>query len=620
MSASATELAKSMVAAWQAGRFEQVIALAGRAHAEAAGDEQVLALLGMSQQQTGRHAQAMATFERLSRMRPDVSAYWNNLGVACRHAGDPVAAEHALLTAKSLAPRDADVHFNLGLLYIGQRRWPQAREALLDAVQLAPQHVEARLRAAHACHMCGDSDGEEAMLEQAGDWPPQPAAQALVLAAMLSAQGRLEEALGVLVQARLPESSAADPLRLRITAQRVALYERNNLLGDAQRELRQLPLAGLDALPVGAEQARVEGWRAHAVVAMREGRHADAAALYRRVLDAAGDAEVRAAAAFGLAVALDRQARHHDAWQTVELAHAAQMELVREVAPELLAPDSQPLPMAAKSVDANGFAAWKPLAGPSSRHSPVFVIGFPRSGTTLLEQMLDAHPDFRSMGERGHVYNLIERMEHAGQRYPDDLADLAQDDADQLRAVYDGLVRRVLPDLGQRRLVDKNPLNMLCLPMILRLYPAARIILCLRHPCDVLLSCSMQSFRSPAFMVMCSSLPRLARGYAQAFEQCCGHLDVFAPKMLEWRYESVVADFEGSVARLGEYLDVEDAAPMLDFARHAGAKRFIDTPSYAQVTQPVSNAAVGHWRDYLEQFEPVLPILRPWIERFGYVV
>ncbi|HET9817865.1 MAG TPA: sulfotransferase [Rhodanobacteraceae bacterium] len=618
MSASATELAKSMVAAWQAGRFEQVIALAGQAPADAADGEQVLALLGMAQQQTGRHAQAVDTFERLSRLRPEVSAYWNNLGVACRHAGDPMVAERALLTAKSLAPRDAEVHFNLGLLYIGQRRWSQAREVLLDAVQLAPQHFEARLQAAHACHVCGDSDGEEAMLEQAGDWPPQPAEQALVLAAMLSAQGRLEESLGVLAQARLPESLAAGPLRLRITAQRVALYERNNLLGDAQRELQQLPLAGLDALPAGADQARIEGWQAHAVVATREGRHADAAALYQRVLDVAADAEIRAGSAFGLAVALDRQSRHHDAWHAVEVAHAAQMQLAREVVPELLAPGSPPLPMVAKSVDANGFATWRPLAGPSFRQSPVFVIGFPRSGTTLLEQMLDAHPDFRSMGERGHVYNLIERMEHAGQRYPDDLADLAQDDADQLRSVYDRLVRRVLPDLGQRRLVDKNPLNMLCLPMILRLFPAARIILCLRHPCDVLLSCSMQSFRSPAFMVMCSSLPRLARGYAQAFEQCCGHLDVFAPKMLEWRYESVVADVEGSVARLGAYLDVADAAPMLDFARHAAAKRFIDTPSYAQVTQPVGAAAVGRWRDYREQFEPALPMLRPWVDRFGY--
>lgn len=251
-------------------------------------------------------------------------------------------------------------------------------------------------------------------------------------------------------------------------------------------------------------------------------------------------------------------------------------------------------------------------------HSPVFVIGFPRSGTTMLEQMLDAHPDFRSMDERGFIYQLIERMEHAGQRYPADLAALSQDDADQLRAVYWRLVAHTLPDLGQRRLVDKNPLNMLCLPLITRLFPAAPVVLCLRHPCDVLRSCYMQAFRSPAFMVMCSSLPRLARGYADAFAQCCAHIEVLQPRLLEWRYEAAVDNLAGEAARLGRFLDVADAAPMLDFAAHAQRKGFIATPSYARVTGPVDRRSVGRWQAYREHFESVLPVLRPWLERFGY--
>jgi hypothetical protein len=409
-------------------------------------------------------------------------------------------------------------------------------------------------------------------------------------------------------------------MRLRTAAQRVALYERNNLFQRAREELRQLPLAELDALPADADPARVDGWRAHAVMAMREGRTADAADLYRRVLDRAGDEESRAGAAFGLAVACDRQSHYREAWKALEIAHAAQMEIARHAAPELSKPDSQPLPMAARPVDADAHATWKRLAAPDAARSPVFVIGFPRSGTTLLEQMLDAHPDFRSMDERGYVYQLIERMEHAGQRYPAGLADLTQEEADQLRAIYWRLVQRTLPDLGPRRLVDKNPLNMLCLPMILRLFPSARIILCLRHPCDVLLSCSMQAFRSPAFMVLCSSLQRLARGYADAFEHCCRHIEVFKPGVLEWRYESAVGDLDAAVARLGSFLQVEDASPMGGFAEHARRKQFIATPSYAQVTQPVNTAAVGRWMNYRERFEPVLPILRPWIERFGYTI
>ena len=618
MPVSTNSLVEYMAAAWNAGEPDRVIALAREARAEAAGSEPVLALLGLASQQTGRYAEAAATFARLSRMRPDVSAYWNNLGVACRHVGDFAASEQAMLKAKSLAPRDAEVLYNLGLLYIQQQRWSAARDVLLDAVQLAPRFVEARLEAAHACHVCGNIEGEEAMLEGAGDWPPQPAEQALVLASILSVLGRLETALKVLSQAHLPDGQAAEPMRLRITAQRVALHERNNQLEQARRELQQLPLDKLDVLDANAIDARLDVWRAHAVMAMRERHYEVAAALYKHVLDVAKDPETVSSAAFGLASAYDRLARYRDAWKALDVAHAMQMQIARQTAPELSALDGQPLPMVTQAVDADAYARWKPLAAPTRSKNPVFVIGFPRSGTTLLEQMLDAHPDFGSMDERGFVYQLIERMEHAGQRYPADLADLTQVEADQLRAVYGRLVEHTLPDLGQRRLIDKNPLNMLCLPMILRLFPDARIILCIRHPCDVLLSCSMQAFRSPAFRAMCSSLPRLARGYVEAFEQCCRHIEVFKPSVLEWGYESVVEDFGGAVARLGQFLEVADASPFAGFAARARAKQFIATPSYAQVTQPVNAAAVGRWKNYREQFEPVLPMLRPWIERFGY--
>ncbi|HKT42915.1 MAG TPA: sulfotransferase [Rhodanobacteraceae bacterium] len=618
MTVPIASIVESMAAAWNAGDARRVLALATQASAVEADNEGFLGLLGVAQQELGAYPQAARTFERLVHIQPGVHAWWNNLGVACRHAGEFATSEQALLKARSLAPGDAEVHYNLGLLYIQQQRWPLARETLLDAVRLAPQFVEARLEAAHACHVCGDIESERAMLEGADGWPPQPAAQALVLASILSVLGRLETALHVLARARVPEGPAAGTLRLRIAAQRVALYERNNLLELAQRELQQVPMDALDALPADAVDARADGWRAHAVVAMREGRHADAAALYQRVLGVVGDDEGRATAAFGLAAALDRQARHDEAWQSLGIAHAAQLDVVRQAAPELLKPDSQPLPMVTSVVDADAFATWKPLTGPRMESSPVFVIGFPRSGTTLLEQMLDAHPDFRSMDERGFIYSLVDRMQHVGQRYPADLAGLPQADADHLRATYFGMVAHALPDLGGHRLVDKNPLNLLCLPLILRLFPKARIILCIRHPCDVLLSCYMQSFRSPAFRAMCSALPRLARGYAEAFEQCCRHLEVFKPGVLEWRYESVVDDFDAAVTRLGRSLEVADPSPFAGFAARARDKQFIATPSYAQVTQPVNAKAVGRWVNYREQFEPVLPVLRPWIERFGY--
>lgn len=614
------DLARAMALAWNAGEADRVIALAEHAMPADMENEGVLMFLGLAQRAAGHHPQAVSTFRRLAQRHPDVSAYWNNLAVACRQAGDLPAGEQALHTALSLAPDDAEVHYNLGLLYTQQQRWLLARQSLLDAVLRAPTFTDARLQAAWACHVCGDNNGQEAMLDGAADWPPQPAEQALVLAAMLSVQGNLDAALHTLAQARLPAGPAAEIMRLRIAALRALLYERNNRLDAAQRELQQFPPKVLDALPSHARQARADGWRARAVLAMRTGDCAGAEAAYRLALDFADDDESRASAAFGLASARDRQGQHAGAWQALLTAHATQLEMAGSVVPELLATDSRPLQVSPDVVERDTRTRWKTLYSPDSRHSPVFVVGFPRSGTTLLEQMLDAHPDFRSMDERAYIHDLIEAMALADQHYPAGLAELTQRDADHLRDIYRRQVERVLPGLGDQRLVDKNPLNMLCLPMIMRLFPQARIILCLRHPCDVLLSCSMQPFRSPAFMVMCSSLARLAQGYANAFEQWHHDVEVLAPNVLEWRYESVVDQFDDQVTRLGRFLDVADASPMTRFAEHARRKRYISTPSYAQVTESVHRKAVGRWQNYRESFEPVLPTLKPWIERLGYTL
>ncbi|MEP6898450.1 MAG: sulfotransferase [Rhodanobacter sp.] len=618
MSTATTDLAKAMAGAWNAGEPERVIVLAGQAAPAQVDSEGALLLLGLAQQATGRPQQAATTFRRLAQLRPDVSAYWNNLAVACRQADDLAGSGQALLTALSLAPDDAEVLYNLGLLHMQQRQWLLARESLLDAVRLAPHFIEARLQAAYACHVCGDNTHQEAMLSGATGWPPQPAEQALVLSAMLSVQGDLDAALHTLTHAQLPAEPVAGFMRLRIAAQRVLLYERSNQIVAAQGQLQQLAPDVLEALPGHADQARADGWRAHAAMAMRGGAPAEAGALYRRALASAIDDESQASAAFGLASALDRQGRYAEAWQALQQAHATQLGIARHVVPELLLADSRPLQVAGGRVGRDAHAGWKPLISPGRRQSPVFVVGFPRSGTTLLEQMLDAHPDFQSMDERAYIHDLIEGMELAGQHYPADLADLTQEDADQLRSVYQRRVGQVVPGLGERRLVDKNPLNMLCLPMIMRLFPHARIILCLRHPCDVLLSCNMQPFRSPAFMVLCSSLQRLAQGYAQAFEQWYHDVGIFAPNVLEWRYESVVSQFDEQVARLGHFLETADTSAMTRFAEHARGKRFISTPSYAQVTEAVHRNAVDRWQNYREPFEPVLPTLQPWIERLGY--
>ncbi len=615
---SSQQLVSTMVAAYNNGDMSRVLALGQSVADLDLADDTVLLLLGFAQQSADQYVEAVATFRRLTARRPDVSEYWNNLSVVARQAGDVEMAEQAMLKALSLAPEQAEVHYNLGLLYAQQERWLLAREALLQAVSLAPDFVEARLQAAYACHFCGDTRGAEVTLAGATDWPPQPLDQALILATILSSLGHQATAFRALDQAVLPEGAQRSSAQWRIAALRASLYERSNQIDQARAELSPLPLEVLQALPVHEQPLRQAGLQVHASLATRQGNLEHAATLYQQLQDEGNDIQVLASAAFSLASIRDKQRRRDDAWRALETAHASQLEFAADFVPELLTAGSQPLDMVTEQVSRIEFDRWAPLQAPRSAQSPVFVVGFPRSGTTLLEQMIDAHPDFRSMDERAFVYELIKRMQLTGQAYPADLARLTQPNVDQLRDIYTDMVRHVVPDLGQCQLVDKNPLNMLCLPMIARLFPEARIILCLRHPCDVLLSCFMQPFRSPAFMVLCSSLERLAHGYVDAFEHWYRHAEVFAPRVLEWRYESVVTRFDEHVVRLGQFLEVRDASPMAKFAEHARNKGFISTPSYAQVTQNIHSKAVNRWHAYREKFEPVLPILRPIMERLGY--
>jgi hypothetical protein len=154
--------------------------------------------------------------------------------------------------------------------------------------------------------------------------------------------------------------------------------------------------------------------------------------------------------------------------------------------------------------------------------------------------------------------------------------------------------------------------------MIRRLFPNAKIIMALRHPCDVILSCYMQNFRAPAFMVLCSTLERLATSYANAMQFWIHHQPLLCPDVLLLRYEETVGDFPAQLVHIAEYLGIQDHRYLADFSAHAMRKGYISTPSYSQVIEPVSSRAVGRWESYRSYFEPVFDILRPVASHWGY--
>jgi hypothetical protein len=355
-----------------------------------------------------------------------------------------------------------------------------------------------------------------------------------------------------------------------------------------------------------------------AMLAQRAGEHEQACAQLEEGLKRQGELIYRHNFLFPLARSLDALERYQEAYAAAEEAHRSQMAFMARVAGKSSEGNAQPWALTSTVCDPSDVARWNDV-GPETRDSPIFIVGFPRSGTTLLEQVLDANPSIQAMDEQPFLLRSVAEVVQQGVRYPCELGKLSQDSLNDIRARYWERVRKRI-ELGPgRRLLDKNPMNMALLPLIRRLFPSARIIMVVRHPCDTLLSCFLQHFRSDLALV-CRDLDTLARTYSRAFDFWYSQQPLLTPCTHEVRYEQLTADFETEVRKLSEFLELPWDEAMLAPGEHARGKGFISTPSYAQVLAPISDKAVGRWKHYQKHFTDVLPALLPWIERWGYSV
>ncbi|MEP7184514.1 MAG: sulfotransferase [Rhodanobacter sp.] len=578
-----------------------------RAALEQGPDEpDILLLLGLSLQRQGRQRDAVGAFARLVELCPEDSVHWSNYASALDRVGDRETAERAAETAVHCALNDPDRLDELGLMQLQNGKPAAAQTTLMRAHDLAPDSIVIRLHAARACLACRDHRAD-VLLQPWREWLPLSDDLLGELAKLLVQVGELGDSIELLedLVRRTPDDWPAQLLLARV-------YERVNRLAQAQAKLQ----AVLATLPVDADPGigrEVESQQAQ--LAMRRRSYASARGLLEKV---GPGHDAHDAHYFALAGACDRLGDAAATMQALETGHDIQLRQLRLSNPYLLEADAPLLPHVNDRVSEDDYRAWRTLKAPDASQSPVFVVGFPRSGTTLLEQMLDAHPGLQSMDERPFLNILAGQLESVDLEIPQDLHKLVQSDCDELRKGYVILACGKVARQWGTRLVDKNPLNMSWLPMIHRIFPHAKFILVLRHPCDVILSCYLQNFRSAPLVAACRSLETLAHAYVGAMDNWLHHAALFCPDVFVSRYEDLVADPPAQTGKIAAFLQLDEAEAMLGFAERAQQKGYIRTPSYSQVIEPISAKGVGHWRHYARYFEPVLPILQPMLDHWGY--
>lgn len=597
-------------AAWDAysrNDLEAALRMAKQALTTAPAHEGALGTIGFLLHATRQYADAQSIFAQLTEIDPHSPDYWMNLGTAQRCAGRPDDALLAFARAATLGANSADFYLNVGLTHIDRKDFESGRVVLAQAIELERDDAEIRYQYALCCYERLRTDDALAALE---DWPRlarlsnEVIANIGLLLMKLGDAARAEPAIRQAVA-----GSPGDPQPLLTLIQ---LLERTNRLAEALQRMAELE-ANEQKLVLGSE---LDTMRAQ--LAQRTFDHETARVAFSRLLGECQEPELKHLMQFPLAKSLDALGRYDEAFETLEAAHRSQIELLRMTAPVLSARGAPSMLITRYGCSAEDIAAWQDVDAPPPTASPVFIVAFPRSGTTLLELTLDSHPLLVSMDEQPFVQHALDDFVAAGAAYPEHLAALSEADLAHVRGRYWEQVHTKVSLGPNQRLVDKNPLNILRLPAIRRLFPHARIILAIRHPCDVLLSCFMQHFRTPDFALLCSDLDALALGYRRTFDFWYAQSLLLAPTCMELRYETFTEDFQRQVRTVLEFLELPWDDAVLRPQVTALDKGFISTPSYSQVIEPVNRKAVGRWHSYRRHFSRVLPVLAPYLQRWHY--
>lgn len=571
----------------RAGNFAAAADCAGRAAGLRPGDATAHSILGNALAGLGRHREAFAAYREALRLQPDDPGVLNNLGTALYLAGDLPAAAETLEQLLRLRPDYADAHNNLGNICKALDRVDEAIRHFQQALSLKPDLFEAHLNLGT---IFSDRVGhpvaaEEHFREALRLRPGHPEALA-GLANMLRFQGRYEEALAIL-QAILRQQ----PQNVGALALEADILERQGAFDRAYEHARTL---------IDSGNARSAPLSVDVLLRLcrRHGCCAEAIELAEQLAEdgALRDTD-RQLLHFSLGRLLDRQERFDEAFRHYRCAN------------ELNQPPFDP--------DAYGryvdelIATYRPAAlarlprGQNADRRPVFIVGMPRSGTSLTEQILVSHPEVHGAGELNDINDLVAGLPAAQsdpRPYPQCLEALTQE-------VVDRLARRHLDKLtalsdGARYVTDKMPHNFMNLGLIALLFPGARIIHCVRDARDTCLSIYFQNFGW--LHPYGSDLTRLGR-YYRDYQRLMAHWEsTLDLPMLTMHYEALVADQEGVTRALLDFCNLEWDDRCLRFHE---SERGVATASYDQVRQAMYTRSRERWRNYEPHITPLIHAL-----------
>ena len=557
----------------------------------------------------GRREDAIAGFERVIELNPNHLDANNNLGMLLIEAGFPRRGLRALNHAVATRPDFGRGHANLGKACLDLGNPIEAERHLRRALVLLPDDPVVLNSLGNALSLQSKAAEAVEMYRAALNHDPEYAHAHVNLGNALRAMQRHDEA--VASYDRSLEMTTDDGVRALAHYGRAFLYERLSEIEQATEDIERAH--SLDPKHRGVQLLRAR-------IARREGRLEEGLAIVESIREDPSMQRMRGSASVEAGRILDKMGRYDEAFEMFATGQEALSE-----SPIASRHDwtsyLNTISNSRNWIDASGPANWE-TSWDDGVSAPTFFVGFPRSGTTLTEQILDSHPGIVATDEAPLLPMLVEHVPQMlvdRPKFPAGLQDLTPDQVRTLRSMYWENASRFVgqADLEGRHLVDKLPLNLVNLPLVRRIFPEAKVITALRDPRDVCLSCLMQEFRPNVAMVHFYTLETTARLYVGVMDLWMRYREHIGLASIETRYEDLVNDLEGSARRLLEFLGMPWDDAVLAYTDRA-KERLISTPSYEAVSRPIYKSSAGRWRNYEAQLEPVREMLQPFIEAFGY--
>lgn len=523
-------------------------------------------------------------------------------------------AEGLFLQARSLfmealpqASKDFEILLGIGITYFREGDYPEAVRWMTRAIDEDSDNAPGHFHLANALRAIMRLDEAILHYQYAVALQPKVFEVHLMLASTLMAQKQLEDAAYHFQYALKIKPDSVD-CHANLAQIYELMHDQENARISAERAL-QLQSDHPGALMTLGKLGR------------REDRLIEAEACLRRVLSLTTDLSLLAMTNIELGHVMDRLEKYDDAFNCFISGNSYWAQAVSNVGFDrsqyqtYISNNSRWFSGVNKKQTAN-------LHPPLARKEPVFFVGFPRSGTTLTEQILKQHPDVLTSNEAPFIQDAIEWYLKRNGKEISDYGFLLESSIEcfaQIRDEYWRSVEVSEAAVKGKTFVDKLPLNIIHLGFINRIFPGARIVVAIRDPRDVCLSCFMQGFTPNPAMINFLTMESSVDFYARTMSLWLQYRSVLPLKYYQYRYEDLVDDFDATTHELFQFLELDYPENTAEYYRSARS-RVINTPSYQEVTRPVYGHGKARWKNYRGYIEPFMQKLLPFIEEFDYSV